>query len=47
MIIYWIERKNLTQIEDYLNKIETIGVTVLVKFYREWLKKLESKPVTN
>lgn len=40
-------KKNLTQIEDYLNKIETIGVTVLVKFYREWLKKLESKPVTN
>jgi hypothetical protein len=40
-------KKNFTQIEDYLNKIETIGVTVLVKFYREWLKKLESKPVTN
>ena len=39
-------KKNLTQIEDYLNKIETISVTVLVKFYREWLKKLESKPVT-
>jgi Rgg/GadR/MutR family transcriptional activator len=32
--------KNLTQIEDYLNKIEVIGVTVLVEFYREWIKKL-------
>lgn len=46
---YLLDRTNKTliRIENYLNKIEGIGVTVLVEFYREWLQKLTSEPVTN